>query len=82
MDNKFFNFIKPALNYIDSGEYFRKPFQWFYMLLAGLNLLYPLYVMYQVINAGMFQHLPTKMIIAFILFWLILCIACWVGFQI
>jgi hypothetical protein len=82
MDNKFFNFIKPALNYIDSGEFFRKPFQWVYMLIAALNLLFPLYIMYRAINAGVFQHLPAKSIIGFILFWIILAAACWVGFQI
>jgi hypothetical protein len=42
MKSKFFTFIQPYLSYIDSGDFFRKPFGWLYMIFAVGNLLTPL----------------------------------------
>ena len=38
MDNKFFTFIKPYLSYIDSGQFFRQPFSWLYMVMAIITM--------------------------------------------
>lgn len=46
MENKFFTFLNPYINYIDKGDFFRKPFSWLYALLAIVNLILPLYVIY------------------------------------
>ena len=73
-------FIAPSLSYIDSGKMFRKPFSWLYMLFAGLNAILPFYVLYTII--GFFRYASVKYILAMVLCWTILCIACWVGFQI
>jgi hypothetical protein len=80
MDNKFFTFIKPYLSYIDSGRFFRQPFSWLYTLFAGLNLLLPIYVFYNAADKSMFD-MDGKVIITFLLVWLIITFASWVGFQ-
>ena len=82
MNNKLLNFIDPYLSYIDSGKLYRKPFSWLYILCAVFNAALPFYVLYQVIDSGIFEHASAKLIIAFVLVWLVLCVACWFGFQI
>jgi len=80
MDNKFFTFIKPYLSFIDNGHLYRKPFSWLYVLLAILNLLLPIYILYQAIDHNIFEA-PTKRLIVFLLVWLILAFAGWISFQ-
>ena len=80
MENKFFTFIRPYLAFIDNGDFFRKPFVWLYTLLAGVNLLLPIYVMYQASHNKIFD-LPAKYVIVFLLLWIILAFAGWVSFQ-
>ncbi|MDR2651062.1 MAG: hypothetical protein LBC68_01930 [Prevotellaceae bacterium] len=82
MDNKFFTFIKPYLSFIDSGKLYRKPFYWLYVVLAAANLLFPFYVLYEAIDSRMFSMGDAKFIFAFILIWLVMLAAAWVGFQI
>jgi len=74
-------FIAPFLSYIDSGKMFRKPFSWLYTLLAGLNAILPFYLLYTIIRGSIFNA-PIKYVLAILLSWTVLCIACWVGFQI
>lgn len=81
MDNKFFTFIKPYLSFIDNGHLYRKPFNWLYTIMAIINLLLPIYILYESINGGIFQA-QAKFVIAFILIWLIITFASWIGFQI
>jgi hypothetical protein len=81
MDNKFFTFIKPYLLFIDNGHLYRKPFNWLYTIMAIVNLLLPIYILYESINGGIFQA-QAKFVIAFILIWLIITFASWIGFQI
>jgi len=81
MDNKFFNFFKPFFDYIDSGELFRKPYGWLYAVIAVLNLLFPLFVLYFAIAEKMFSYMPGKYIFVFILVWIILAAAGWFSFQ-
>ncbi len=80
MDNKFFTFIKPYLSFIDKGHLYRKPFSWLYVLLAILNLLLPIFILYQAIDNNIFEA-PTKFVIAFLLVWIILAFAGWLSFQ-
>jgi len=84
MNTKFnvLTFIEPFLSYIDSGKLFRKPFAWLYVALAGINAVLPFYLLYKVINSGMFEYGGAKFIFAFIFAWLFLLVACWVGLQI
>ena len=65
MENKFFTFIKPYLNYIDNGHLYRKPFSWLYVLLAIINLIAPLYVFYMAVDNNIFES-PAKFIISFL----------------
>ena len=77
MENKFFTFISPYLSFIDKGHFFRKPFSWLYVIMAIINLLFPLYILYQAIDNSIF-FLEFKI---FLLAWLIIAFAGWVSFQ-
>jgi len=81
MDNKFFTFIKPYLSLIDNGSLYRKPFSWLYILFAIINLILPIYIFYQALDNNIFDA-KAKVIIVFLLVWLIIAFASWVGFQI
>lgn len=81
MESKFFSFVKPFLNFIDAGEFYRKPFKWLYSLIALLALLAPLYILYEMISNNIFDG-PAKLIIATLLIWVILVFAYWIVFQI
>lgn len=80
MENKFFTFINPYLHFIDSGNFFRKPFSWLYMIIAILNLLAPLYYLYWGISNNIFDA-KGGMIVAFFLIFLIVAFAGWISFQ-
>lgn len=80
MESKFFTFSKPYLSYIDDGALFRKPFSWLYVIIAIVNLLIPLFVLYMAIDNRVFSN-PAEFVIVFILSWLIISFACWIGFQ-
>lgn len=81
MESKFFTCIKPFLSYIDNGTFFRQPFKWLYIVFAVLNLLFPLYILYQAISSQIFSVLPAKFIVVFIVVFLILALAAWISFQ-
>ena len=80
MENKFFTFIKPYLSFIDNGHLYRKPFSWLYTLFAVVNLILPIYIFYQAVDNRIFNS-PAKFIIVFLLVWIIIAFASWVGFQ-
>ena len=80
MDNAFFTFIRPYLEFIDSGKLFRKPFSWLYGLLALVNLILPFIILYQAIDNRIFRA-PAKLVFVFIVVWLVLSFVCWLGFQ-
>ncbi|MBN1781127.1 hypothetical protein JW948_08395 [bacterium] len=80
MENRFFTFIAPYLAAIDDGRFFRKPFSWLYSLIAIINLLLPFYLLYQAIDNRIFSA-GSKIVFGFILAWLTIGIACWIGFQ-
>lgn len=81
MDSKFFSFVNPFLNFIDAGDFYRKPFKWLYTLIAVLSLLTPLYLFYEMISMKIFDG-PAKLIIAALLMWIIIAVAYWIVFQI
>jgi hypothetical protein len=80
MKSVFFTFIKPYLAYIDDGHFFRKPFSWLYMVMAIISLLIPFVVLYRAVDIGILD-MQGKIVFVFILFWIILAFAGWVGFQ-
>jgi hypothetical protein len=81
MKEKFLNFIDPFLSYIDKGELFRKPFSWLYIAFAVLNAIAPFYLLYLAIDSGILNF-GAKFVFAFLLLWLFILAACWVGVQI
>lgn len=80
MESKFFTFIKPYIAFIDDGHFFRKPFSWLYIVMAILSLLIPIVMLYRAVDGGVLD-LPGKVVLVFVLFWIILAFAGWVGFQ-
>ncbi len=80
MENKFFTFIKPYLSFIDNGHLYRKPFSWLYMLLAIVNLILPIYIFYKAADNNIFDA-PAKLVIVFLLVWVIIAFASWLSFQ-
>ena len=80
MQSKFFTFIKPYLSFIDDGHFYRKPFSWLYILIAILNLLVPLDVLYRAFDHRMFDA-PANYVITFLLVWLVIAFVSWLSFQ-
>lgn len=80
MENKFFTFIKPYLSFIDNGHLYRKPFSWLYVLLAIVNLILPIYIFYKAVDNHIFDA-PAKLVIVFLLLWVIIAFASWLSFQ-
>ncbi|MDR3328156.1 MAG: hypothetical protein LBT04_08615, partial [Prevotellaceae bacterium] len=81
MYEKVLNFIAPFLSYIDNGKLFRRPFGWLYLALAALNAVLPFYLLYVAIDEQVFSA-EAKYVFAFLLIWLVIVAACWVGVQI
>lgn len=78
----FLNFFKPYFSYIDKGKIFRNPFKWLYTLIAILNLLIPFYLIYEIVDSGIFRYNPeAKYVILVILLWLVIAFVSWLSFQ-
>lgn len=80
MKEKLFTCIKPYLDYIDAGKLYKQPFCILYRVIAVLLGLFPLYLLYAAIDMGVFRS-GAKMLIAFILIWLVLAVAGYLSFQ-
>lgn len=80
MENKFFTFINPFLNYIDSGKFYRHPFKWLYIFIAIANILLPFYVIYQAISNKIF-NLGADVAAITIISFVVLTIVSWFSFQ-
>jgi hypothetical protein len=78
---KYLNFYKPFLEYIDSGKFFRNPFSWLYAIFAALNLLVPIVVLYFAFEVHWFS-MGGSYVFGFLLFWIVLIIASWLACQI
>jgi len=72
----FFTFSKRYLDFIDKG----KMFGFVYIVMAVINLILPFAIFYRVIDSGFFSY-GAKYVFAFILTWLVIVFACWIGFQ-
>ncbi len=81
MDNKFFTFLKPYLDFIDKGHMYRRPFSWLYGLIGVINLIIPLLLLYQLLSGGALTH-SANMAIASILIWIGVAVGGWFSFQI
>lgn len=81
MDNKFFTLIKPYLRYIDDGNLYKQPFRILYQIIAIVMLLVPFWLLYQLIDLGVFKHGTAGMVVAFILIWIVVAGAGWFSFQ-
>lgn len=81
-ENKILDFIKPCLDYVDKGHFYRKPFKWLYVVIGALNILFPFFLLYQVISHDFFKYAPGKIIAVFFIAWFIITFACLVGFLI
>jgi len=74
----FFTFSNPYLDFIGKG----KVFYLVYVVMAVINLLLPFAILYKVINSGFFKLANAEFVSVFILSWLVVVFACWIGFQI
>src|SRR5690606_39568143 len=81
MENQFTTFIKPYLSWIDSGVFFGKPFRWLYAAFAVLNLLVPVFTLSTGIRNRVFE-MSFKFGFSFMLLWIAIAFASWIGFQI
>ena len=70
--SKFFTFVRPYLDYIDSGRFSRQPFCWLYSVLASIRpcSVFPLIVLAQSLVGVL--HAGGKVVIAFIIAFLVL----------
>lgn len=76
-DNPFLGFAKPYFDFIGKG----KIYSIFYVAMAFLNLLLPLVVIYVVIDSGFLQNSGARVVVAFMISWLVIAFSSWVGFQ-
>ena len=79
-NNKFLSFIKPFLETIDNGSFFRKVFGWIYLVISVLNILLPFYLLFKAIDIGIFKA-ESRLVLTFLVLWLVLALLCWFGFQ-
>ncbi|MDR1789843.1 MAG: hypothetical protein LBR12_05835 [Opitutaceae bacterium] len=79
---KFFTFAAPWCAFIDSGALWRRPVRWLYIVCSALFLLFPLFVIYQIIDNGVFRHASAKEVFAVILSWIFVAAASWLAAQI
>jgi len=76
-EKKFFSLSRPYLKFIDKS----KIYSLIYYVMAVINLIIPFVILYQVIDSGVFRYLEAKYIFAFLLSWIVVVFACWIGFQ-
>jgi len=75
-EKSFFTFSRPYLDFIDKS----KIYSLVYFVMAIINLILPFVILYKVIDSGFFQ-LGAKFVFAFVLSWIVIVFACWIGFQ-
>jgi hypothetical protein len=80
MNNKFFTFSKPFLDFIDNGHFYRKPFGWLYVFMAVINLAVPLAILKKGLDFEIFDA-PAKYSVLFISVWAVIAFASWISFQ-
>lgn len=70
MDGFFFNFIKPYLSYIDSGKFYKKPFEWLHVFFAVVSLASPVLLFTYTAANGLFS-LPAKFVVMCVLIFIV-----------
>jgi hypothetical protein len=78
---KFFTFSKPFTDMIDNGTLFTKYAGILYQVIGGLLMIYPLYVLYNAFDGGLFD-MPFKYVILAFVFFAAFALSCWISFQI
>jgi MFS family permease len=73
---RFFTFAKPYLDFIGKG----KMFGLVYVIMAVVNALLPFVIIIKAAGEGVFEY-DGRLTTAFILSWLVIVFACWIGFQ-
>jgi hypothetical protein len=73
----FTNFSKPYLDFIGKG----KLFYFVYVIMAVINLLLPFVIIVMAAKSGFFRMGGSNFVFAFVLSWIVIVFACWVGFQ-
>jgi hypothetical protein len=76
LNTPFFVFSKPYLDYVGKG----KIFNLLYVVMAVISLLLPFAIIIMAVSSGIFGY-GAKFTAAFVLAWLVIAFACWIGFQ-
>ncbi|MDR2185197.1 MAG: hypothetical protein LBO80_05950 [Treponema sp.] len=73
---RFFTFAKPYLDFIGRG----KMFNLVYVIMMAVNVLLPFVVIFKAAAEDFFEY-GARFTAAFMLSWLVIVFACWIGFQ-
>jgi len=76
-ESAFLGFAKPYFDFIGKG----KIYIIIYIFMAIITLVIPFAVIFVVVYLGFLQYSGARIIVSFILSWLIIAFACWIGFQ-
>ena len=76
-ESPFFGLARPYFDFVGKG----KIYSLFYLAMAIFNLLIPLVVIFVVIEFGFLQNSGSRVVVTFILSWLVIAFASWIGFQ-
>jgi hypothetical protein len=76
-ETPFFTFSKPYLDFIGKGKFFGLV----YIVMAVISLLIPIGIIVKVVDSGILRYAGAKFTITFILSWIVIAFACWIGFQ-
>ncbi|AKL97764.1 hypothetical protein [Endomicrobium proavitum] len=68
---KALDFVKKYNLFIENGHNLKNPFSWLYGLIAIVNALFPLLMLVNAINYGVFRN-PFQFILLFLLLWVII----------
>ena len=79
-DTPFFSIFRPFLEFIGEGKHFSILYSIIHFAMAILNLLLPFVILYKAIDSRIFSF-GAKYGFAFVLMWLIIAFACWIGLQ-
>lgn len=66
MTNKSQSLVKPFLDYIDNGDFFRMPFRILYLIIAVFSALAPFFALYAIIDSGLFKYAGAAMTIGIV----------------
>ena len=76
-ESPFTGFAKPYFDFLGRG----KVYNIIYIFMALVNLLIPFGIIFIVIESGFLQYSGARVVVSFILSWIIVAFACWIGFQ-